>query len=827
MHTEMKKTTAMKVIKRNGTTEEVSFDKITKRIRNECDDLDIEPILVSQKICSQIYNNIKTSDMDEYTARVAAAMYTVHPDFGKLASRILISNYHKIHKKMGLFKFSDKVEKLYNHVDHRNNKMKLLSDDFYQIVQKNKNYLDNLVDYKKDYKFDYFGYKTLEKGYFLKCGEIRIETAQDLLMRVSIGLHGEDMESVKKSYTFMSEKYFTHASPTLFNAGTPYPQLLSCFLLGVDDSLESIYQSYYDCAMISKRAGGIGCHISDIRSKGSIIKGTNGESSGLTPVCKQYNMTAIHVNQGGRRNGSIAVYLEPHHPDILSFLKLRLPNGSEEERARDLFYALWISDLFMECVENDEMWSLFSPNDTPEKLTEVWGDDYKRLYRQYEKDKLYVEQIPARKIWRAICTSQIETGTPYICYKDSVNRKSNQQHYGTIKSSNLCTEIMEFSNSEEYACCTLSSICLPEFVIKTKKEFGFEPNKNDIISEDDNYYYYFDFGKLIEITEIVTFNLNKIIDINKYPVPQTEKSNKLHRPLGIGVQGLADTFLKLRIAYDSDKAIELNKLIFETIYYSAICASHKLALKEGHYPTFKGSPMSKGIFQFDMWNVKPSDRYDWNKLKEDVMKYGIRNSLLLAPMPTASTSQIHGNTESFEPYQSNIFKRQTLAGTFVVVNKYLIQDLLDLNIWSEELKNRIIANDGSVQNNKKCQCIQEDCKCPENLYFNEIPNDIKKLYKTIWEMSNKTYIDMSADRGAFICQSQSLNLWMAKPTTNSLYNMHFYAWKKGLKTGQYYLRSQPASDPQQFTIDPTIFDINPKSKEKTVCTDEICTSCSS
>ena len=824
----MKKPAAMKVVKRDGRSEEVSFDKITKRIRNECEDLDIEPILVAQKICSQIYDGIKTSDMDEYTARVSAAMYTVHPDFGKLASRIFISNYHKIHKKMGLFKFSDKVEVLYNHVDERNNKMKLISDDFYRIVQENKNLLDSMVDYKKDYKFDYFGYKTLEKSYFLKCDDICIETPQDLIMRVSIGIHEGDIESVKKSYTYMSEKYFTHASPTLFNAGRPYPQLLSCFLFGVDDSLESIYQSYYDCAMISKRAGGIGGHISDLRSKGSIIKGTNGESSGLIPVCKQYNQTALHVNQGGRRNGSIAVYLEPHHPDILSFLKLKLPNGAEEERARDLFYALWISDLFMERVEKDEMWSLFSPNNTPEKLTEVWGDDYRKLYEQYEKEELYREQVPARTIFRAICKSQIETGTPYMCYKDSVNKKSNQQHYGTIKSSNLCTEIMEVSTADEYACCTLSSICLPEFVKKIKKVF--EPEKTSFVNEDDVYYYEFDFDKLIEIVGIVTINLNKIVDINKYPVPKTAKSNFLHRPLGIGVQGLADTFLKLRIPYDSEKAKKLNKQIFETMYFAAVSMSHKIALKDGPYPTFKGSPMSKGIFQFDMWGVKPSDRYDWETLRENVMKDGIRNSLLLAPMPTASTSQIQGNIEAFEPYQSNIFKRQTLAGTFVVINKYLIEDLLELDLWNETLKNKIIANDGSVQNKYKKDDNDKDIidekgnKIPIML-FNEIPDHIKELYKTIWEMSNKTYIDMSADRGAFICQSQSLNLWMAKPNLNKLYNMHMYAWKSGLKTGQYYLRSQPAADPQQFTIDPKIFDIEHTQIEED-CKDDVCISCS-
>jgi len=795
----------MQVQKRDGRFEDVSFDKITKRIRNECFDLDIDPILIAQKICSQIYDKITTSELDDFTARVAAARCAIHPDYGKLASRMLISNYHKIHKCMNLFKFTDKVEKMYTYKDVKNNKIKLLADDYYKVVMKNQDFFNTLIDYKKDYNFDYFGYKTLEKSYLYQCDGVCIETPQDLIMRVSIGLHLDDLERVRESYNLMSNKYFTHATPTLFNCGSPYPQLLSCFLLGVDDNLESIYKSYYDCAMISKRAGGIGVHISSLRGKGSIIKGTNGPSGGMVPVCRQYNMTALHVNQGGRRKGSIAIYMEPHHPDIMEFLELKLPHGSEEHRARDIFPAMWISDLFMERVEKNEMWSLFSPDDTPVMLSSVWGEEYNTLYKQYEDEKLYRDQIPARIIWRAITKSQIETGTPYIGYKDSVNRKNNQRHYGTIRSSNLCIEINEVSTASEYACCTLSSICLPEFVRKLPL------TQDDVVDEyvckDDKYHYTFDFKQLEVVAGVVVRNLDKIIEINKYPVPETEKSNSLHRPLGLGVQGLADVFMKCHIAYDSPEASELNKKIFETIYYSAVKMSHELAVEKGKYSTFDGSPLSEGKFQFDLWEVTPSERYDWNDLRKKVMADGVRNSLLIALMPTASTSQIMGNCESFEAYQSNIFKRQTLAGTFVVINKYLVEDLIGLGLWSEAMKDKIIAYGGSVQQ------------------IEEIPKKVRELYKTIWEMSNKSYIDMSADRGAYVCQSQSLNLWMANPTYNKLSSMHNYAWKKGLKTGQYYLRSQPAVDPQQFTIDPKLLDIREK-KPKYVCTDDVCTSCS-
>jgi ribonucleoside-diphosphate reductase alpha subunit len=805
--TTMPKPSPMQVQKRNGEFQDVSFDKITKRIKLECENLNIDPILIAQRICSQIKNKITTSEIDEFTARVSAARITSHPDYGVLASRILISNYHKIHKRMNLYKFTDKVEKMYNYKDAKNNKIQLLSDSYYKTVTDNSDFFNNLIDYKKDYRFDYFGYKTLEKSYLHKCDGVCVESPQDMILRVSIGIHGNDLERVKESYGLMSDKYFTHASPSLFNAGSPDPQFLSCFLLGVDDDLNSIYKSYGDCARISKRAGGIGVHVSSLRAKNSIIKGTNGESSGLVPVCRQYNMTAVHVNQGGRRKGSIAVYLEPHHPDIMDFLELKRPHGDEESRARDIFPAMWISDLFMKRVEKNEMWSTFSPDETPTNLADVFGDEYEALYLEYESDGLYREQIPARTIWKAIVDCQVESGTPYIGYKDAVNRKNNQQHYGVIKSSNLCIEINEVSTADEYACCTLSSVCLPEFVNVVKNEHAGDA-VGDSVNKDAVNTYIFDFEKLSKVVGVVTRNLNRIVDLNKYPTPETEKSNQLHRPLGIGVQGLADVFMKCHIPYDSQVAAELNKLIFETMYHAAVSASCKLAQETEAYSTFKGSPMSKGIFQFDMWDVCPSDRYDWDALRKDVMAHGVRNSLLMALMPTASTSQIMGNVESFEAYQSNIFKRKTLAGNFVVVNKYLINELIELDLWSDEMKNKIIANDGSVKN------------------ISEIPDEIKDVYKTIWEMSNKTYIDMAADRGAFVCQSQSMNLWMKEPNFKSISSMHMYAWKKGLKTGQYYLRSQPPSDPQQFTIDPALMKLEEEKKAKFVCTDDVCVSCS-
>lgn len=807
----------MNVIKRNGETDPVSFDKITRRISQLAHGLDINPIWIAQKICAQLVDGILTRDIDEFTSRVAASKCTTHPDYGVIAVRISISNHHKTHKCMLLNSFSDKVEVMYDAHSDPKKRIQLVSDEYYATVQQHKQVLNDMIDYERDYEFDFFGYKTLEKSYLHKRDGVCIETPQDMILRVCIGIHGDDMERVRESYDNMSAKYFTHASPTLFNAGSPRAQYLSCFLCGVDDSLESIYDSYKDCAMISKHAGGIGVHISDLRGNGSVIRGINGTSSGLVPVCRQYNMTALHANQGSRRKGSIALYLEPHHPDIFDFLNLKRPHGDEERKARDIFPALWISDLFMERVEKDEMWSVFTSNEIPEKLTEVYGDEYRRLYTSYEEQGLYTDRVPARKIWKAIVESQIESGTPYIGYKDAVNRKNNQQHYGVIKSSNLCIEINEVSTADEYACCTLSSICLPRFVDVVSKggsadNTNTDKNNNNqdlaVVNEDGANCYTFNYEKLIEIVRIIVRNLDNIIDKNVYPVHQTEKSNMLHRPLGIGVQGLADVFIKSRIAYDSQKASALNKMIFETIYYAAVTASVELAKERGQYPTFPGSPASRGVLQFDMWGVTPSDRYDWDGLRESVRANGLRNSLLVALMPTASTSQIMGNAESFEPYQSNIFKRQTLAGTFVVVNKHLISDLIERGIWSGDVKDKIIANHGSVQN------------------IVEIPDDIKKLYKTIWEISNRTYIDMSADRGAYVCQSQSLNLWMSRPTYRNITSMHLYSWKRGLKTGQYYLRSQPPVDPQQFTIDPVKLE-EPKQKNAVVCTDDICTMCSS
>jgi ribonucleoside-diphosphate reductase alpha subunit len=804
----------MNVTKRDGVREDVSFDKITTRVRYLCDGLSIDPISIAQKICSQIYDGVPTSEIDDFIARVSAAKYTDHPDYGTLASRMVVSNQKKLLDTMKLSTFTSRTEMMYQYRQKGRGKerIKLLGDDYFQIVTKNKDFLNNLIDYEKNSLFDYFGYKTMEKGYLYKCDDMCIETPQDMLLRVSIGIHGDNMELVSETYSNMSDKKFTHASPTLFNSGAGNNQLLSCFLLGVEDSLEGIFKSMTDCAMISKRAGGIGVHVSALRANNSMIKGTNGRSSGITPVARTYNQTAELVNQGGKRKGSIALYMEPHHADILDFLQLKLPNGVETKRARDIFPALWVSDLFMQCVKSDGVWYLFSDDDLPTSLTSVWGDDYKRLYDEYVEKKLFRESIPARIIWEAVVKSQTETGTPYIGYKDAVNRKNNQNHYGTIRSSNLCIEINEYSDEKEYACCTLASICLPEFVIHTS--IGDTPPESSIdsyvVHSDRTGTYSFNMKELRSIVGIVTRNLDKIIDINEYPVEETRLSNELHRPLGIGVQGLADAFMKCRIAYDSDKAKELNKRIFETMYYAAIDSSNKLAVESGSYPTFTGSPMERGVFQFDMWKVTPSDVYDWNSLRTRVMTTGLRNSLSIALMPTASTSQIMGNSECFEPYQSNIFKRQTLAGSFVVINKYLLQELIQMGVWDITMKNSIIENGGSIQN------------------INNIPEEIRKRYKTIWEMSNKVYIDMAADRGAFVCQSQSMNLWVSNPTMRTLSSMHMYAWTKGLKTGSYYLRSQPAVDAQQFTIDPSIMDIRQETRQKRVmeCTDDICVSCS-
>lgn len=827
-------TPAMKVVKRNGVREDISFDKITTRVRHLCYGLCIDPVTISQKICAQIYDGVPTSEVDDFIARISAAKYTDHPDYGTLAARMVVSNQQKILSTMNLHTFSDRTIKMYNHKGKSKGKgkgkggksreefVKLIGDEYYELVMEHKDFFNSIIDYRKDDKFDYFGYKTLEKSYLNKCDGVCIETPQDMFLRVAIGIHGTDLDRVQESYDYMSDKKFTHASPTLFNSGSDNKQLLSCFLLGVEDSLEGIFKSQMDCALISKRAGGIGVHVSTLRGNQSLIRGTNGLSSGIVPVARTYNQTAELVNQGGRRKGSIALYMETHHTDILDFLKLKLPSGAERQRARDIFPALWVSDLFMECVEKDGWWYLFSDDDTEISLTSVWGEQYTKLYNQYVKEELYRERVPARVVWEAIVKSQTETGTPYIGYKDAVNRKNNQNHYGTIRSSNLCIEINEYSDENEYACCTLASVCLPEFVVHTpmgsvsnqERDSGNSNDKgNDsdlyVVNTDNTGTYSFNMKDLRAIVGVVARNLDIVIDKNEYPVKETRLSNMRHRPIGIGVQGLADVFMKCKIAYDSDDAKELNKRVFESMYYAAIDASNTLAVEKGVYPTFQGSPMEKGRFQFDMWGVTPSNAYDWDSLRTRVMTSGLRNSLSIALMPTASTSQIMGNSECFEPYQSNIFKRQTLAGAFVVINKYLFHELVGLGLWNTDMKNKIISLGGSVQT------------------IVTIPREVRGRYKTIWEMSNKVYIDMASDRGAFVCQSQSMNLWVSNPTMRALSSMHMYAWKKGLKTGSYYLRSRPAADAQQFTIDPSIMDIRKETREKRVmeCTDDVCIMC--
>lgn len=749
----------MRVLKRTNISEEVSFDKIKTRI-NKLQIMDpslnnTDSIKITQKVIAHLFDNIKTEKIDEISANICSSLVTEHPEYVILGSRIIISNNHKNTKNT----YGEKLKKL---VDNG-----LVSTELLKIYNNNKDIIEETIDYNKDYNFDYFGFKTLEKSYLQNIDGVIFERIQDMLMRVSLGIHKNDIEEVVRTYNNMSDKYFIHASPTLYNAGTNNPQLLSCFLLGIDDSIDGIYKCLSDCASISKWAGGIGLHISNVRSSGSNIKGTNGQTSGIVPMLRVFNSTARYVNQGGKRLGSFAIYIEPHHSDILEFLELKKNHGLEEERARDLFYAIWISDLFMNRVKNNEEWSLFSSDECP-NLENVYGKEYEELYLKYESEGKARKTISAQQLWFKICISQIETGTPYLLFKDTVNRKSNQKNYGVIKSSNLCTEITEYSDHKEYACCTLSSICLPSFLNIDKT---------------------FNFNKLQEIVYVVTKNLNKIIDLNYYPVPETELSNKRHRPLGIGVQGLADLFIKKELGFDSEEARQLNKEIFAVIYYSALQQSHKLAQKYGPYETFNGSPISKGEFQFDLWNVEPIKKVDgleldWDTLRTNIMKDGIYNSLLIAPMPTASTSQIMGFNECFEPYTSFIYTRSTLAGQFEVMNHELIYDLIDLKLWNNKMKNNILLNDGSIQN------------------IPEIPQHIKDIYKNSWDLSNKVLIDMSADRGAYICQSQSLNLNVAEPTFKKLSSMHFYSWQKGLKTGIYYLRTLPKTTAQKFTIEP-------------------------
>ena len=830
----------MRVMKRDGKFEDISFDKILNRVKNLGNNM--EPKLklnYSQfvmDVIEQLYPDISTTKIDELTAEQCASMCTKHPDYGSLASRIIVSNNHK----NTLASFSDTMELLYEFKDIHDKHIPIIDANVWTIIKKNKDFFDNLVDYNRDFEIDYFGFKTLERAYLMRVDKKVVERPQHMWLRVSIGIHFDDLDAVKETYDLMSQKYFTHATPTLYNAGTPRPQLSSCYLLSMeDDSIEGIYNTLKECANISKWAGGIGLHIHNVRATGTHIRGTNGTSNGIVPMLQVFNKTARYVDQGGgKRNGSFAIYMEPWHSDIEDFLDLKKNHGDEEMRARDLFYALWIPNLFMEKVEKDLEWCLFCPDKCP-GLSDCYGEEFNALYNKYESEGKMNKRVKARDIWYKILDSQMETGTPYLLYKDAANEKSNQKNLGVIKSSNLCTEIIEYSNDEETAVCNLASIGLSKYV-NDDKTFNYE--------------------HLHSVTKVVTSNLNKIIDVNFYPTEKTRRSNLLHRPIGIGVQGLADVFAMMDIPYHSAEAISVNKLIFETIYHAALersneiaisrkddltavmdmnkyddkynidifettekdCRTYKSNLSEktneivnkvkpiraeldikdknviGSYSSFVGSPASKGILQFDMWNVTPSERYDWATLKKSIQDHGIRNSLLLAPMPTASTSQILGNNECFEPYTSNIYTRRTLAGDYVVANKHLMKELVELDLWTEDLKNNIILNKGSIQ------------------HIDGIPDNIKEKYKIVWEIPMKHLIDMSVDRGAFICQSQSLNLWQEDPSYKSLTAMHFYGWKKGLKTGLYYLRRKPRHQPQQFTIDPT----------KIQHEEEVCETCS-
>ena len=781
----------MRVIKRNEECEDVSFDKVLNRLKKLSSDLNINVSEIAQKVCTRIYDGVKTCELDELAAYLCSSMSIDNPDYSILASRIIVSNHHKNTSPS----FSETIQILYNNKDIHGNDSSLVSDDLYEVVSKNKEKLNNYIDYQRDYLFDYFGFKTLERAYLIKINKKIIERPQHLWMRVAIGIHGNDIKEVLETYDLMSKKYFTHATPTLFNSGTKRPQLSSCFLCSInDDSVSGIYESLKEMALISKYAGGIGIHIHQIRSKGSHIRGTNGISNGIIPMLRVFNNTARYIDQAGKRLGSIAVYLETWHSDIEAFLELKKNHGSEEERCRDLFLALWVSDLFMKRVKENKKWSLMCP-DQCRGLSDVYGDDFKELYERYESEGKYNKQINAQDLWFKILEAQIELGVPYILYKDAANRKSNQQNLGIIKSSNLCAEVLIYSSPEETGVCNLASICLPTYI------------------EDG----VFNFEKLHKVVKIVAKNLNKVIDINYYPVEKARIRNLKHRPIGIGVQGLADVFMILKYPFEGEKAAELNRQIFETIYHAAVESSMELSKKRskiikdifnnendeeikkyvnefeqniiktkytGAYSSFEGSPISKGLFQFDLWDAKPSNRYDWDKLRDDIKEYGVRNSLLISPMPTASTSQIMGFNESFEPVTNNIFQRKTLSGEFIVINKFLIRDLIAKGLWNKEMKDTIILHEGSIQN------------------IPEIEDSVKELYKTSWEIKQRVIIDMSADRGKYICQTQSLNIFMEDPDFQKLSSMHFYGHSKGLKTGSYYLRTRPRAKTQQFTIDP-------------------------
>lgn len=752
----------MFVLKRDGRREPVQFDKITARIKKLCYGLHdaVDPTKIAMRVIEGVYDGVTTTELDNLAAEVAATNAVTHPDYAQLASRIAVSNLHKATKKS----FTECMKDLHEYVDPiTGQNASLIADDVWEIIQKNSELLDSSIIYDRDFSYDFFGFKTLERSYLLKIqGEIA-ERPQQMLMRVAVGIHKDDMDSAVETYNMMSEGWFTHATPTLFNAGTPKPQMSSCFLLTMkEDSITGIYDTLQQCAKISQNAGGIGLAIHDIRATGSYIKGTNGTSNGIVPMLRVFNDTARYVDQGGgKRKGSFAIYIEPWHADVFDFLELRKNHGKEEQRARDLFYALWTPDLFMKRVEENGDWTLMCPNECP-GLSDTWGAEFEALYTKYEAEGKGRKTIKAQDLWFKVLESQMETGTPYMLYKDAANSKSNQQNLGTIRSSNLCTEIIEYTAPDEVAVCNLASVAIPKFV-----------------KEDRT----FDHDKLFEVTYRVTRNLNRVIDRNYYPIPEARNSNMRHRPIGLGVQGLADAFILMRFPFDSEEARQLNKDVFETMYYAACTASKDMAKEEGAYETFEGSPASQGRLQFDMWDVQPSDRWEWDILKEEIKEHGMRNSLLVAPMPTASTAQILGNNECFEPYTSNIYTRRTLSGEFIVVNKHLLRDLTKLGLWDDDMKNRLIAANGSIQN------------------IPEIPENLKVLYRTSWEISQKAILEMAADRGAYICQSQSLNIFMENVTNSKLTSMHFYAWKKGLKTGMYYLRTKAATDAIKFTVD--------------------------
>ena len=750
------------VIKRDGSKAPFDGKKILNRLESLVEGLDKEHVTfkaVVEKVTNGVFDGVTTKEIDDLLAETCAYLTIEHPDYSFLASRISVSNLHKETPAT----FYEAMVMLRNYIDKAGREAPLIAEDVFEIITENKDKIEAAIDYKRDHCYDFFGFKTLERSYLLKVDGKIVERPQTMLMRVSIGIHKRDLESAFETYNLMSQKWFTHATPTLFNSGTPKPQMSSCFLLTMrDDSIEGIFETLQQCAVISKNAGGIGLSVHGIRSTSSYIRGTNGHSNGLVPMLRVFNDTARYVDQGGgKRKGAFAIYLEPWHADVYEFLSLKKNHGKDENRARDLFYALWVCDLFMKRVEANEEWTLMCPNECP-GLSECWGEEFEKLYTTYESEGKGKKTVKAQHLWNAVIESQMETGVPYMLYKDNANSKSNQQNLGTIKSSNLCCEIMEYTDKKQVAVCNLASISLSSFVSAEGV---------------------FDYEKLHSVTRTITRNLNRVIDNNFYPVPEAEYSNLRNRPVGIGVQGLADAFQKMKIPFQSEDATDVNKKIFETIYHAAISMSKDLAIEEGAYTTFKGSPISEGKFQFDLWNVKPhTDRYDWDGLREEVIKHGVRNSLLVAPMPTASTSQVLGNNESFEPYTSNIYTRRVLAGEFVCVNQHLVKDLIKQGLWNWETKNAIIGNNGSLQGVKG------------------IPEDLKELYKTVWEIPQKRLLDLAIDRAPYICQSQSLNVYMAEPTFSKMSSMHFYAWKNGLKTGQYYLRSKGAADSIKFTV---------------------------